>query len=96
MEKLNLTLKGLGVTAHGLRHEYGHGRYEVETGFPPPIKGGALGKIDRETHAMATITVATELGHGRPDVGPSYYGSYGHQLRNATVKMSFGGMSLPA
>ena len=96
MEKLNLTLKGLGVTAHGLRHGYIHGRYEDETGFPPPIKGGALGKIDRATHEMASMTISSEAGHGRPDVAPSYYGSYGHQLRNATVKMSFGGMSLPA
>lgn len=64
--------------------------YEDETGgLPSPIKGGALGQIDRETHRVAIITVSRALGHGRIDVTTGYYGSYGHALRQAPVSMTY-------
>ena len=81
MKKHGITKKDLGVTAHGLRHGGAQKWYEDETGYPSPIKGGALGLIDRETHLVASVTIARALGHGRIDVAPSYYGSYGHALR---------------
>ena len=98
MKKLGATLGDLGITAHGLRHECFQDRYLEETGYPPPIKGGALGKIDWETHHMASMTITSLAGHGRSDVPCSYYGSYGHQLRNTIVRVSVGGLSksLPA
>ncbi|MDQ5903179.1 MAG: Integrase [Pseudomonadota bacterium] len=78
-----------GTTAHGLRHGNGQQRYRHWTGLPTPIEGGALGRIDREKHQAASICVSRELGHNRIDVTTGYYGSYGHQLRQAPVKMSF-------
>lgn len=81
MRKLGLTKNGLGVTAHGLRHEYSQDTYEAKTGLPSPIKGGALGLIDRATHEKASLAVSRSLGHGRVDVTCSYYGTYGHALR---------------
>lgn len=79
--RLGISGRELGVTAHGLRHGFAQRSYEKESGFPSPIKGGALGKIDRETHRMTSATVSNALGHGRVDVTTSYYGSYGHALR---------------
>jgi integrase len=81
MAKKGLTRKGRGVTAHGLRHGGLQDSYERETGYPAPIKGGALGKIDRETHRVASMSVSREAGHGRFDVVATYCGSYGHALR---------------
>ena len=97
-KRLGLTKKILGVTCHGLRHSYVQAAYRRQTGFPSPIEGGALGKIDRETHDRGCITVAHAVGHGRRDVTPSYYGSYGHALRNTSVEMSYSplAISLPA
>ena len=80
-KRLGISSKSLGVTAHGLRHGFAQRSYEKESGFPSPINGGALGKIDREQHRMASTTVSNALGHGRVDVTTSYYGSYGHALR---------------
>lgn len=78
-----------GTTAHGLRHGSSQRQYRKWTGEPTPIEGGALGRIDREKHQAASIAVSRELGHNRLDVTTGYYGSYGHQLRHAPVKMTF-------
>jgi len=79
--KLGVTKKCLGVTAHGLRHGFLQREYTEQTGLPPPIAGGALGKIDAQTHRMAMERVSMIAGHGRPDVVCLYAGSYGHALR---------------
>ena len=79
--RLGITKALKGISPHGLRHGYANRRYKQESGYPSPLEGGALGQIDRETHQDACITVSRELGHGRIDVTPSYYGSYGHALR---------------
>ncbi len=97
--RLGITKKDLGVTPHGLRHGWIQEAYREQTGLPTPIEGGALGKIDRETHQMASMTVSRWVGHGRTDVTTTYYGSYGHALRpTGPVTMTYKGLSaaLPA
>lgn len=85
MKKLGITKFDLGVTAHGFRHGYAQEKYEEQTdGLPCPVRGGALGRIDRETHTQANITVSHRLGHSRTVVTSSYCGTYGHALRTAT------------
>lgn len=79
--RLGISREELGVTAHGLRHGYAQDRYRQQTGLPSPVEGGALDRIDRETHDDARITVSHELGHNRPQVTASYFGSYGHLMR---------------
>ena len=89
-KRLGISGKGLGVTSHGLRHGYSQRKYRSESGFPTPIEGGALGEITRDQHRKASTTVSRALGHGRIDVTASYYGSYGHALRQQSpVSMSF-------
>ena len=88
MRKLGITKKMLGATSHAFRHGYIHEEYEVDTGFPVPVKGGALGKIDRETHNQACMNITRKVGHGRIDVMPSYCGSYGHALRSTSAPSS--------
>lgn len=82
IRKLGVTRKQLGITAHGLRHGYAQDRYRDLTGHPPPLMVGEGKLIGRDAHHQAAIQVARDLGHGRPEVGASYYGSHGHQLRN--------------
>jgi len=85
MDRLGYTKKGSGVTAHGLRHAYAQDSYHGLTGLPTPIEGGALGRIDRETHREANEEVSRRLGHNRADVTGFYYGSYGHKLRESVT-----------
>ena len=91
--KIGLTKDGLGLTAHGFRHGFASWKYEKETGYRPPVRGGNPQQIDFETHRMAAITTARALGHGRTDVTTTYYGSYGHSLRPVAMKMQY--QSLP-
>lgn len=87
--KLKITRRDSGVTAHGLRHGFAQDHYHRRTGgLPTPIEGGAIGAIDRRTHAEASMSTSKALGHSRLAITASYYGSYGHGLRQvvATVQ----------
>lgn len=84
--RLKISRKEVGVTAHGLRHGYAQAKYRQLTGLPTPIEGGALGMIDRDTHQVANISVSRTLGHSRTAVTSMYYGSYGHALRGSGVR----------
>lgn len=83
--RLKISRKIVGVTAHGLRHGYAQTKYRQLTGLPTPIEGGALGKIDRDTHQVANISVSRALGHSRTAVTSMYYGSYRHALRGTGI-----------
>lgn len=69
--KAGLTRAALGVTAHGLRHQYAHDKYEQLTGVPAPVRGGPRGLDDHE----ARIAVARDLGHARKQISSAYLGS---------------------
>jgi len=81
LQKLGITKKELGVTAHGLRHQYAQASYQNLTGKLTPIQGGDPTGISADEHKKACYEVMDRLGHGRVDVGGSYYGSYGHKMR---------------
>jgi integrase len=83
--RLIINRKEVGVSAHGLRHGYAQVKYRQLTGLRTPIEGGALGKIDRDTHQIANISVSRALGHSRTAVTAMYYGSYGHALRGTGI-----------
>ena len=73
MKKFGVTQEVLGVTPHGLRHEYAGDRYEALAGVSPPVRGGA--STDRASDATARLQVAEELGHSRKQVSSAYLGS---------------------
>jgi site-specific recombinase XerC len=73
MRKFGITKAMLGVTAHGLRHEYANDRYEEFAGIPSPVRGGP--SIEREADCAARLRLAEELGHGRRAVTSAYIGA---------------------
>jgi len=73
MKKFGVTQETLGVTPHGLRHEYAGDRYEALAGVPPPVRGGAA--TDRASDATARLQVAEDLGHARRQISSAYLGS---------------------
>ena len=72
MKKFGVTHEALGVTPHGLRHEYAGDRYETTAGAPAPVRGGA--STDAATDAAARLQVAEELGHSRTQITSAYLG----------------------
>lgn len=82
MRCFGATKKSLEVTAHGLRHEFLQGEYEIYAGVPAAIKGtGALPGAKKD-HQRATLAVSLQAGHFRPTISAGYCGSFGHKLRS--------------
>jgi site-specific recombinase XerC len=72
-EKLGISKAALGVTPHGLRHEYANDLYEKQTGRKSPVRGG--GEIlDRAADALARSKVTADLGHKRLGITSAYVG----------------------
>ena len=67
-----MTHKVLGVTPHGLRHEYAGDRYEALAGVAAPVRGGTA--TDPATDTRARLAVAEELGHSRAQIASAYLG----------------------
>jgi site-specific recombinase XerD len=78
LKKLGITRKDLGVTAHGLRHEYAARYYEQVTGQSTPVSGSLPGAVSDEileADKEGRRRVSRVLGHFRPDVAKAYIGS---------------------
>ncbi len=73
MTKFGVTRSALGVTPHGLRHEYAGDRYEAVAGVAAPVRGGTA--PDAATDERARLQVAEELGHARLHAASAYLGS---------------------
>jgi len=52
---------GLGITSHGLRHEFLNQLFEHITGMPSPVKGGA--GYDPENYMLALQIIVERAGH---------------------------------
>lgn len=82
MRKFGLTKAELGVTGHGLRHQYANNRYEQLSGMQSPVRGGEKPSgEDIEADINARYRVSEELGHSRLSVTAAYYGSYAKPSR---------------
>lgn len=73
LTRVGITGKQLGVTAHGLRHEFGNDAYERHAGTASPVRGGVAGDRARDREARAHVSRL--LGHNRPAVASCYLGS---------------------
>jgi site-specific recombinase XerC len=73
MKKFGITKGDLGITAHGLRHEYANDRYQRFAGAPSPVRGGP--PIERDVDRAARLRLAEELGHSRENVTGAYLGA---------------------
>jgi integrase len=77
LRKAGICKSGLGVTSHGLRHEYALSVYEQIINMTAPIRQqpGRRSGPDHETDTRARIEVANRLGHTRESISSAYVGS---------------------
>ncbi|WP_423680255.1 integrase domain-containing protein [Undibacterium sp. WLHG33] len=74
LSKYGFTKKNLGVTAHGLRHQYMQNLYQQLTGTDSPVRGGEQPSKDILTQARQIIT--EHAGHSRASKANAYIGSH--------------------
>lgn len=70
---LGITKAKLGVTPHGLRHQYANDKYEKVSGNPSAVRGGKS-IIDRARDEEARRQVTQDLGHVRLNITAAYTG----------------------
>ncbi|MFZ6774420.1 integrase domain-containing protein [Undibacterium sp. SXout7W] len=74
LKKHGFTKKNLGVTAHGLRHQYMQNLYQQLTGCDSPVRGGEQPTSDILAQARQIIT--EHAGHSRASKANAYIGSH--------------------
>jgi hypothetical protein len=78
IRKAGVTRSELGVTSHGLRHEFAARKYEQLTGMRPQVEAvqpsSHYRENDEQDH-LARLEISQQLGHWRKDVTSAYIGS---------------------
>jgi len=74
VRQVGLTKRELGVTPHGLRHQFAGDLYFEISGLKPPVQGGEA-VVDHTAMEEAYRQVARQLGHNRPQISNAYLGS---------------------
>ncbi|MEX3815835.1 integrase domain-containing protein [Paraburkholderia sp. BR13439] len=80
LEKHGITKKGMGITSHGLRHEYLQTLYQDTTGVPAPIKRAGE-RPDPQLHEQAMRRVVEAAGHSRLSKAGAYLSTFAMQDR---------------
>lgn len=82
--KHGVTKSGIGVTSHGLRHEYLQTLYEQVAEVPAAIKGSSS-RPDPAAHDEAKRRVVEAAGHSRVSKANAYLSTFSRQaeLKNA-------------
>lgn len=79
MQRAGLTKKGLGITAHGLRHQRLNDEFEQIAGVPSPVRQMSgvpvIIKGDPEKWKQAQQKVSSIAGHARLNIAAAYTGS---------------------
>lgn len=75
-----ITQSGLGVTSHGLRHQYLQEVYERVAGVAAPVKRSDA-RPDPERHAQAIRRVVEAAGHSRVTKANAYLSTFAKQER---------------
>eukprot|EP01034_Spumella_vulgaris_P026565 gene26565-33165_t len=76
VRSVGISCNGLGVTAHGLRHEFANDLYFEIARVRAPVRGGDPA-LDPVVRLDAYRQVATQLGHNRPRISGAYLGAMG-------------------
>jgi hypothetical protein len=87
MQKAGISRKQLGVTAHGLRHQFAQEFHVELTGVQAPVRGGDI-CADPQTLKASLLEIARQLGHDRPTISNAYLGSPARQSQSLSLPPS--------
>ncbi|HEX2548056.1 MAG TPA: integrase domain-containing protein [Ramlibacter sp.] len=90
LRKFGITRKGLGVTQHGLRHQFGCDFYAQVSGLPAPVLAAAPAaayRRDPDALLAARRLLSRQLGHERTSITAAYTGSVTHLQRAAQARV---------
>lgn len=76
--KHGVTKNRLGITSHGLRHEYLQTLYEQVAEVPAPVKGASV-RPDPRAHEEAKRRVVAAAGHSRESKANAYLSTFARQ-----------------
>lgn len=76
LRKCGITRAELGITSHGLRHEYVNEQWEILAGSPSPIKGGEKGALSEDEELRVRHELSQRVGHSRASVVSAYSSSH--------------------
>lgn len=79
LEKHGVTKEGVGVTAHGLRHQFLQQMYARHSGQEAAIKGSGP-VLDAQAHRDAMQRVVEAAGHSRANKANAYLSTYSKQI----------------
>lgn len=91
LREVGVSKAELGVTSHGLRHEFAARKYEQMTGLRPQVEAMApvhAYKAINELDHLARLNISQQLGHWRKDVTGAYMGSTGSLAREAKKRIA--------
>jgi integrase len=74
LTRAGVTRKELGVTAHGLRHQFAADLFVELSDLPPPVRAGAV-DLDADALRAVYLEIARQLGHNRPQITGAYLGA---------------------
>lgn len=74
VRKAGITRENIGVTPHGLRHQFAGDLFFNLTEVPAPVRGGDP-LLDADVLRAAYLEVARQLGHNRPQISNAYLGT---------------------
>jgi integrase len=78
MNKVGVNRATLGVTAHGLRHQFAARRYQQITGFAAPVSPNrptVINAMVKEVDLQARRQVSVDMGHFRENITGAYIGT---------------------
>ncbi|MEZ2354466.1 integrase domain-containing protein, partial [Caballeronia sp. RCC_10] len=87
LKRHGVTKSGLGVTCHGLRHQFLQQMFEKYTGVPAPIKGSDK-RADPALHREAMQAVVEAAGHSKEQKAGAYLSSFSVQRRLKAPKVT--------
>lgn len=90
LRKFGITLKGLGIAAHGSRHEALVEETIAIAGQRPPVRGGAEG-LTREQEEAVRLAIGRLAGHNRGRASAAYPGAVLHKKKGGAKGGADGG-----
>lgn len=86
LKTLGISGKDSDCVGHGMRAEYAE-NIALMHGLLPPVLGGKSSQMEVDARLSVLRMVAENMGHHRPEVTGSYYGSFRNAVLKAPISM---------